>query len=120
MLTPYGKLVRKHRIDRGMTLREMAAALGMTPAFVSAVETGRKSVPQEMPARIAGLLELDMVQREELENAAQASRREHKVRLSDHATGGDREIAAMFARRFAVLTDDDKAEIRRILEGRRR
>ncbi len=119
MLTPYGKLVRKHRIDAGMTLREMATALGITPAFLSAVETGRKSVPAEMPAKVAALMELDMAEQAELQKAAELSRKDFRVRLNERATGDDREVAAMFARQFPELSEEEKEEIRKILEGRR-
>lgn len=119
MLTPYGKLVRKHRIDLAMTLREMANATGVTPAFISATETGRKPVPKELLERIMTVLDLDMEQRVELKSAAEASRKSLKVELGERASGQDREVAAMFARQFPDLSEDDKDAIRRILEGRR-
>ena len=116
MLTPYGKGIRKHRIDRGMTLREMATELGVTPAFLSAVETGRRSVPDGMLTKISKLLNLDMAERAELEALADASRSQIKVSFKE---SGDQEVAAMFARRFGSLNDDDKAAIKAILEKRR-
>ena len=119
MLTEYGKLVRKHRIDRGMTLREMAAALGMSPAFLSATETGRKPVPKELAERIAACLQLDIAQRAELIKAIEKSKQEFRVRLGERASGQDREVAAMFARQFPEMSEEDKESIRKILEGRR-
>jgi transcriptional regulator with XRE-family HTH domain len=47
-LTPFGKAVRKARLDADVTLSEMAAALGVTPAFLSALETGRKKIPGDI------------------------------------------------------------------------
>lgn len=43
-LTEFGKVVRKARIDTGQTLLGMATALGTTPSFLSAMETGRKKI----------------------------------------------------------------------------
>lgn len=119
MLTDYGKLVRKHRIDRGMTLREMAGALEISPAFLSATETGRKSVPRELVDRIVKCLDLDIADRAELVKAIEKSKTEFKVRLGGQASGKDREVAAMFARQFPEMSDADKEAIRKILEGRR-
>lgn len=120
MLTPYGKLVRKHRIDKGITLREMSAALDVSPSFLSAIETGRRSVPREMLPRVVALLDLGMNQRVDLEAAAEASRREVKLHFDERSSGEDREIAAMFARRFPGLSQRDKEALRRILQGRRK
>ena len=39
-LTEYGKLVRKARIDAGITMLTMAEALSVAPSFLSATEVG--------------------------------------------------------------------------------
>jgi len=44
-LTNFGKAVRSARIQTDSTLQQMADQLGTTPAFLSAIETGRKKVP---------------------------------------------------------------------------
>ena len=51
MLTPFGKAVRKIRIDHNMKLSTMAERLDVKPAFLTSVETGRKSVPSDFPER---------------------------------------------------------------------
>ena len=120
MLTQYGKLIRKHRIDKSMTLREMANDLNVTPSFLSATETGRRPVPHDLLNKISRPLDLDMTERAELARASEISRQELKVRFGENASNGDREIAAMFARRFHELSEPEKEEMRRILEGRRK
>lgn len=57
MLTEFGKVLRKIRIDKGMLLKDMAGALNISPAFLSAVETGKKSIPDDFVGRIASLLD---------------------------------------------------------------
>lgn len=52
MLNDFGKIVRKGRIDAGVTLLEMSESLGTTPAFLSGMETGRKKVPVAWVAKI--------------------------------------------------------------------
>lgn len=45
MLTGIGKFLRKLRIDNEEILKDMADALGVSSAFLSAVENGRKKMP---------------------------------------------------------------------------
>lgn len=51
-LTDFGKAIRKARIDTGETLGSMADAIGVTPSFMSSVETGRKKVPDGLVNQI--------------------------------------------------------------------
>ncbi len=57
-LTPYGKEVRMSRIKAEVTLADMAGFLGVTPAFLSAVETGRRRVPSGLATRVREFFEL--------------------------------------------------------------
>jgi len=52
-LTKFGKLVRTKRIIESMKLGEMAELLGVSPSYLSSVETGRKPVPSEWPQKIS-------------------------------------------------------------------
>ncbi|KPF67824.1 XRE family transcriptional regulator [Bosea sp. AAP35] len=44
-MTPFGRRVREHRDKRGMTLADMASVLGVTPAYLSALEHGKRGRP---------------------------------------------------------------------------
>ncbi|KPH75094.1 helix-turn-helix domain-containing protein [Bosea vaviloviae] len=44
-MTPFGQRVREHREQRGITLAEMAGVLGVTPAYLSALEHGKRGRP---------------------------------------------------------------------------
>lgn len=44
-MTPFGRRVRDLRAQRGITLAEMAEGLGVTPAYLSALEHGRRGRP---------------------------------------------------------------------------
>ena len=46
-LTIFGKEIRKARLDVEETLSSMSLSIGVTPAFLSALETGRKKIPDE-------------------------------------------------------------------------
>lgn len=45
MLTRFGKQLRKLRIDREERLKDMADRLNVTTAYLSAVENGKRTVP---------------------------------------------------------------------------
>lgn len=44
-MTPFGRRVRDHRAQRGITLAQMAGVLGVTPAYLSALEHGKRGRP---------------------------------------------------------------------------
>ena len=44
-MTPFGERLRRLREERGITLKEMAASLGLSAAYLSALEHGRRGRP---------------------------------------------------------------------------
>ncbi|WP_345265330.1 helix-turn-helix domain-containing protein [Nocardioides nanhaiensis] len=54
--TDLGRAVRTLRQHRGMTLRQLAAALGVSPATVSALENGRTGTSTERVTQLADVL----------------------------------------------------------------
>lgn len=98
-LTGFGVLLRKHRLDRGETLYEMAHAVGVSSSFLSAVETGQKRAPDDLVDRLVQHLNLDLVDALELREAAQQTGPELRIPLRGKNKDA-REVAAMFARRF--------------------
>lgn len=44
-MTPFGDRMRKLRSERGVTLKEMAEALGVSSAYLSALEHGKRGRP---------------------------------------------------------------------------
>jgi transcriptional regulator with XRE-family HTH domain len=52
-LTSFGDAVRTIRRESAITLAKMAADLGTSAAFLSAMETGRSKVPMDWVERIA-------------------------------------------------------------------
>lgn len=115
-ITPYGKTVRRLRLEKEITLSKMAEGLNVSPAFLSAVETGSKKIPADLPDKTAHFLHATPDERRALRNAAALSAQEFTVGVARGASVHDREVAAMFARRFPNLNDAEKASIRRILE----
>lgn len=114
-LTPFGKQVRKHRIDRGMLLKEMADGVGLTSAWLSAIESGQKPIPAGLAEKISIFLDLDIEKQEELKELAERSK---SVKIT--GVRADRQdVATVLARRFNDIGEDDLNAIRDILSKRK-
>ena len=44
-MTPFGEKIRKLRADRGITLKQMSQAIGVSSAYLSALEHGKRGRP---------------------------------------------------------------------------
>ena len=54
-MTPFGEAVRKLRAERGVSQKEMAEAIGVSAAYLSALEHGRRGKPSfDFLQRVAG------------------------------------------------------------------
>lgn len=114
MFTPYGKLVRKHRIENGQKLKDMADYLGVKSSYISAIETGKKAVPVELADKVADFLELDKQERAELLQLANQSRSRINIPLQN-ATQKQRELATAFSRKFDDLTVKEVDRLMKVL-----
>lgn len=115
-LTPFGKLVRHHRLHKEIALNEMSSMIGVSNAFASAVETGVKRIPTDYPTKVITALDLTKDEAAELLEAVNLSAPEIKISLDRTTSKADREVVALFARRFKNLPDDTKLNIRHLLE----
>ncbi len=118
-LTPFGKALRKYRIDRDKLLKDMAEGVGVSPAFLSAVESGRKGIPDSLVGRIADWMNLDLVERNELQAAADLSAPAAQIPLSRSSSVFDRTLAMQLARNFDQLNEQQKEEIKQIMDRRK-
>jgi len=113
-LTAWGRAVRKLRIDRNETLKEMAVAIQVTPSFLSAIETGRKGVPEDMVGKVVKHFGLSKEGAAELRRLAIMNVQRVEIDTR-RATGEDRELVAAFARRFSGLSEAKRKQLRSIL-----
>ena len=110
-LTEFGKAIRKARIESGDTLRTMAKSLGITPAFLSAIEHGKKKIPPYLVVRIEALLRNQGVEVADLMKLADLSN--NRVSLNDMCEQRKRLIL-----RLAYLPCDEQVlgEIERFID----
>ncbi|NBB11837.1 helix-turn-helix domain-containing protein [Pseudomonas sp. SLFW] len=110
MLTEFGKLLRKIRIDKGMLLKDMAGALSISPAYLSAVETGKKPIPDGFVGRIASLFDYTVGSDEHaaLEDSASMSKGEAPMK---HLPQKHQQAVLAFARNLNHLSADDVEKV---------
>lgn len=118
MLSPFGKFTRKLRIDSGQLLKDMADVLGVTTSYLSAAEVGKRTPPQEWENIIAENYDLNSNDRETLSEAIYNSQKTLKLNL-DRFSENDKDIMLSFARRFNDLGEEEKNNIKSILNNAR-
>jgi transcriptional regulator with XRE-family HTH domain len=115
-VTPFGAKLRELRRSRGISQKAMAAGLGVSAAYLSALEHGRRGVPNwAMVQKIIGYFNVIWDEAEELEKLAARSDPRVVVDtagLSPQATA----LANRLAERIAALDQDQLAAIADILE----
>ena len=116
MLTEFGKALRKIRIEREELLKDMATALGVSPAYLSAVETGKRRSPDDWVEKISVHYHLSQNERTDLSQAAENSAYEVKISLQD-ASEAKRGAVLTFARALDHLSDED---LKRIMQSMRK
>ena len=114
MVTKFGKLLRKIRIDHGEILKNMADRLGVSPSFLSAVEVGRKNAPSGWSDIIADSYQLSAEQRQELKLAEQEAVTSVKIDFSK-AEHIQRTAAFVFAREFGSMSDETAKQVIQLL-----
>lgn len=115
MLTEFGKFARKLRIDRSELLLEMANKLKVTPAFLSAVEVGKKNVPNGWKEKIVEIYSLNSTEENQLANAIENSVRQIKFDLYNKREE-DRELILSFARKLESMDSKEKNTILNLLK----
>jgi transcriptional regulator with XRE-family HTH domain len=122
MLTPFGKKLRTERLERGLTLGEMAEGLRVSSSFLSQIETGKKTLSDTFVKKVIAYLDLNTTEQNALWRDAASSRAESKATLFSikvPATAGefDRELAARLQFGFARMTHSEKKKLDELLRG---
>lgn len=116
-MTPFGQRVRSLRTQRGVTLAHMAEALGVTPAYLSALEHGKRGRPTF--TLIQGVIHVLGVIWDEADELVRLADLSHP-RVTVDTAGLDPE-ATLFANRLSReignLEPDDLSRLIGILDG---
>ena len=112
-MTPFGARIRGLRVERGLSQKQMAAALGVSPAYLSALEHGRRGAPNwAFVQKVIGYFNVIWDDAEELEQLAAISDPRVVIDTSGLSPDATR-LANVLAERIRGL---DRAQIAQILE----
>lgn len=114
MITEFGKKLRNIRMDQGILLKDMAQDLDVTPSFLSAVEVGKKNVPEKWISEISDHYNLTESERKELEKLARDATTNVKIDITQ-ANNIQRSAALAFTRSFDSLSEDEAKQIINLL-----
>lgn len=117
-MTPFGAKIRALRAERGVTLKDMAAALRVSPAYLSALEHGRRGRPSFAQVQaIIGFFNVIWDEAEEIEKLARLSH----PRVTIDTSGLDpqaTELANRLADEIAYLTGSELDQMLKSLPTR--
>lgn len=115
-VTEFGRLLRKIRIDKSLLLKDMADSLDMTSAYLSAIELGKKNIPDNLVNKISTAFGLDASEKEKLIESVEKSQPSIKLDLTS-SNAEQRELVMHFARKYEGLSRDKLEELKKILGG---
>ncbi|MDX5365837.1 MAG: helix-turn-helix domain-containing protein [Alphaproteobacteria bacterium] len=119
-MTPFGRRLRELRAARGITMKEMAAALRVTPAYLSALEHGKRGRPSwRLVQAIIGYFNVIWDEAEELERLARLSHPRIVIDTSGLAPQAT-EAANILAEDIAQMTPAEIETLLALLKGRKR
>lgn len=114
-LTKFGKEIRKLRIDKNMTLADMAKDIEMSVAHISSVELGKRNTTPKLLNKLLSVFTLDDERKERLSTLAYESNKSVKINLSN-SSSQSRQLVTAFSRRFELLSMDHIKSIQKILK----
>lgn len=116
MRTSIGKYLCGLRISNGETLKDMAEKLGVSSAFLSAVENGKKKTPEAWKEKLKNLYSLNEEQVSAFETAFIESSNIIELDISDVSLNS-RRLAVTFARYFETLDEETAQKITDVLNN---
>lgn len=115
-LTPLGEKLRQLRSERGVTQAQMAEALNVSSAYLSALEHGKRGLPNwAFVQGLVGYFNLIWDEADELETLALLSHPRIVVDTSELSAQATR-LANVFARRVGHLSTSDCIYLENVIE----
>lgn len=114
--TSFGEFLRILRIKEHQVMGDMAKVLNVKTPFLSAVENGKKNVPEEWIDIISEKYHLSDGEKENLRCAAEESKTFYKINTMK-ANSTHRKAALCFARSFDEMDDETARKILELLSN---
>lgn len=113
--TKFGIYLRKLRLDHQMLLKDMASKLGISPAYLSAIELGKRQIPDELVDNISSSFEIKDNKLTELYAAVANSQTSVNVSL-EGMDSDNKEVFLAFARKLKTLDSNQLIRINELLK----
>ena len=117
-LTQLGKFLRKLRIDKLANQAVVAEAIGVSVSFYSAIESGRKPMPDKILNDLIRYFALSEAQEKELKRLVDESKTEIRIDM-EGLDSETRQLVACFARNFNDLNEETVTQIEQLLKHRK-
>lgn len=114
MLTDLGKELRKIRINNDEILKDMATKLEITPAYLSAIENGKRNPTKKFMDALFSIYEISIEEQKNLTQKFQSTIESVSINLSNQ-TQEHKDLGLVFARKFDGLTQDQINKLIKIL-----
>ena len=108
--------MRKIRIDKGLTMAQMAKAVGITSAYLSTIERGNRKIPKNLTQNVINHYKLSNEQATELQKAEYLSMDSVEVDISS-AGLHERILVLSLAKNLKNMTYEQVEMIKNIMEG---
>lgn len=118
MKTRIADELRKLRLRCGENLREMASKLEVSSAFLSAVENGKKNMPDGLIMRMKELYTLTNDDVEKLKEASLESQKAISINI-EKSDDSQKALAVCFARKFEDIDEETNKRIMELLNRRK-
>ena len=105
MATSLGRFLRNLRIENQEILKDMADNLEVSSAFLSAVQNGKKKLPDSWYEKLTKIYSLTENQQEKLKRAVMESSDVVELNISNSSCQ-QRNLAISFAREFNGIDED--------------
>nr|WP_295738690.1 helix-turn-helix transcriptional regulator [uncultured Acidocella sp.] len=117
-MTPFGEKLRALRQERGILLKDMAAALEVSPAYLSALEHGRRGAPSAgLVHQVCQFFGLIWDDADELAALARQSRPRLKLN-SAGLSAAQTALANRLAKELRNLSPETVAAIQKLLDAK--
>ncbi|HID9495090.1 TPA: transcriptional regulator [Clostridioides difficile] len=113
-LTEFGKFSRKLRIEKNEILRDMYEKLNVTVSYLSAVETGKRSIPKSWENIMIEKYNLKDEEQIKLKKAISDSATKIKINMKDFTTE-EKKLLFCLLKNYKKLNIEDKIKIKEIL-----
>ncbi len=114
MLTLLGKELRKIRINNDEILKDMASKLGITSAYLSAIENGKREPTKKFMDTLFSIYNISKNEQQNLIQAYQSTIESINISLSNQSKE-HKDLGLVFARKFDGLTQEQIDKLIKIL-----